>query len=107
MTNEGPVNREEITRLVVSSLADVLEERGKPPQEPLGESTVLLGRQSVVDSLGLVSLLVDLEQRLHDERGATVTLADEKAMSRQTSPFRTVESLVDRLCALLEEQRHG
>ena len=34
-----------------------------------------------------------VEQAVEDELGASVTLADEKAMSQSTSPFRTVGTL--------------
>jgi acyl carrier protein len=53
----------------------------------------LYGRQGVLDSLGLVSLLAAIEQALEDEHGIQVTLADERAFSQARSPFRTVASL--------------
>jgi D-alanine--poly(phosphoribitol) ligase subunit 2 len=42
-----------------------------------------------------VNFIVSLEQGIADEFGLAVTLADEKAFSRETSPFRTVGSLAD------------
>jgi acyl carrier protein len=59
----------------------------------MDESTYLIGPGSLLDSLGLVRLIVDLEQRLQDEYGISLTLADERAMSQKNSPFRTVQSL--------------
>jgi acyl carrier protein len=92
-----------ITALVISSLQSALSEGDKPPIDPMDESTCLIGRQSVLDSLGLVTLLVDLEQRLDEEYGLSLTLADERAMSRKQSPFRTVQALADYICLLIEE----
>ena len=43
----------------------------------------------------LVNLVVDLEELIEDDYGKTITLADEKAMSRRTSPFSRVQNLID------------
>ena len=47
----------------------------------------LFGGDSPLDSMALVNLLVDLEELIEDDFGISTTLADEKAMSRRTSPF--------------------
>ena len=44
---------------------------------------------------GLVNLVVELEELIQDDYGITITLADEKAMSRRTSPFSRVKYLID------------
>ena len=99
------VGKSKITALVISSLQGMLSEGENPLIDPIDESTCLIGHQSVLDSLGLVTLLVDLEQRLDEEYGLSLTLADERAMSRQQSPFRTVQALADYICLLIEEAR--
>ena len=55
----------------------------------------LYGRQGVLDSLGLVSLLAGIELALEEECGIQITLADERAFSQARSPFRTVASLAE------------
>ncbi len=42
-----------------------------------------------------MNLVVALEQRIEDEFGVSLTLADEKAMSYSRSPFRNVQTLRD------------
>jgi len=59
--------------------------------------TQLYGCSGNLDSIGLVTFLVLLEQNIADKYGYVVTLADEKALSRQKSPFLTVESLTEYL----------
>src|SRR5262245_5927338 len=66
----------------------------------MNESLPLLGSESPLDSLGLVTLIVDVEQRLSLDHDLTVTLASESAMSRRQSPFRTVSSFADYICEL-------
>ena len=46
-----------------------------------GVDTVLMGNGSKLDSLGLVSLLITIEQHITDEFEKDITIADEKAMS--------------------------
>ena len=70
---------------------------------PLSE-TELFGSDSKLDSLGLVNLVVAVEQNIEDEFDVTITLADERAMSQQTSPFRTVGTLTDYIEMLLGEK---
>jgi acyl carrier protein len=65
--------------------------------------THLLGGQSSLDSIGLVTLIADLEGDIQREFGKTVILADEKAMSLTLSPFRKVSTLVEYIEAKLKE----
>lgn len=104
------MDKPEVTALVISSLGDVLaqlKDQGKPVSLTLDQSTYLLGHRGVVTSLGLVTLIVDIEQKLNDDHGITITLADERAMSQEKSPFRTVGSLVEYICLLMEEKNQN
>lgn len=65
--------------------------------------TSLFGLHGNLDSLGLVNLIADLEDRLRDTLNRDIVLADERAMSLRHSPFRTVQSLIDYVNELLEK----
>lgn len=104
------MDKEDITNLVISSLDEVLREQEKENEvqiDSLNESTYLIGRRAVLDSLGLVTLVVNIEQRLGDDYGIYVTIADERALSQEKSPFKTVESLSEYISLLIEEQKHN
>lgn len=58
-------------------------------------TTRLIGNTSPFDSSDLVQLIVEIEDRINEKFGTDITLTDEKAMSRSTSPFSTVETLVN------------
>jgi acyl carrier protein len=62
----------------------------------------LFGYGGVLDSLGLVNLITLIEETIEDELDVTITLADDKAMSRKTSPFRTLNHLLEYVGELLE-----
>jgi hypothetical protein len=89
------MNREKALTLVLRRLAALGRELGKPALEQADASTRLFGEAAALDSIGLVTLIADLEEDIRVTTGKTVTLADEKAMSRLTSPFRSVDLLAD------------
>jgi acyl carrier protein len=99
-------SRAEIAEAVLSSLQEVLNisQHASVDAGDVGLDTPLLGRGAVLDSMGLVTLIVDLEQRLEEDKDVYVVLADERAMSQRRSPFRTVGTLTDYICQLIEEQ---
>jgi len=76
-----------------------------PDGEQLEKSAdmVLLGDAGTLDSLTLVSLIVQTEQKIEEELGVTISLADDRAMSQETSPLSTVGNLVDYISLLLSE----
>src|SRR3990170_741070 len=98
MTEEAQIT-DRVLGIVIATMRDVEEELGKPV-EAISPDTPLIGR---LDSLGLVTLVVDLEERIRDELGVSVTLASERAMSAKRSPFLTVASLADYVVASLPE----
>lgn len=59
------------------------------------EDTFLIGQGAALDSMGLVTAILEIEQRLADEHDVMIVLADERAMSQKNSPFRSVRSLSD------------
>lgn len=105
--NGTVLDRAKIAQMVLSSLQDVMIMAGDNDSasvENLGEETRLIGREAVLDSMGLVNLIVDLEQGLEEEYDVALVLANERAMSQQHSPFRSVQTLTDYICQVLAEQ---
>ena len=75
-----------------------------PPDRQLikARETRLLGSQSVLDSMHLVSLIVAIEREVEDMFGVALTLADERALSMKESPFRSIQSLADYIGILIK-----
>jgi len=67
--------------------------------------TILIGLNSKLDSLGVVNLLVIIEQNIEDEFDVNITIADEKAISQKNSPFRTIGTLADYIDKLLSDNQ--
>lgn len=56
---------------------------------------VLFGPGSLLDSVGLVNLVMAAEQHLGDSTGEDIVLASESAMSRKRSPYRSLRALAE------------
>jgi len=95
--------KEQITQLICAALQDLGEEMNLPGLAGATPDTSLFGAKSLLDSMALVSLIADLEDRLAREFGRDLVLADERAMSQVRSPFRSVDSLATHIEARLRE----
>jgi acyl carrier protein len=62
-------------------------------EEKVSVDTILFGSSSLIDSLGFVNIIVDIENQLK-EQNIDISLMSEKAMSQRNSPFKSVSSLV-------------
>lgn len=91
------------TETIQSTILNAMESlnMGREPDEQveIGPEAPVFGPDSKLDSLGLVSLLIDIEDSFADQ-GLEIALSDERAMSQKRSPYRNVPSLV----AFIESQ---
>ncbi|GIX21517.1 MAG: hypothetical protein KatS3mg121_0300 [Gammaproteobacteria bacterium] len=87
--------RETVLEVIREAVHEALEGRGDVQGAALEEDTVLFGEGGLLDSMGLVTAVVAVEQALADRHGLVVSLADERALSRRNSPYRTVGTLAD------------
>jgi acyl carrier protein len=79
------------------------EERGGADPIAVADDTCLFGADSDLDSLALVSVIVDLETLVSDRFGRPVSLTDDRAMSRQPVPFVDIKTLKAYLLESLAE----
>ncbi|MBO0215416.1 hypothetical protein J0676_18065 [Vibrio sp. Vb2880] len=92
------------TDLILSVLVEMGEDDDNKELIEANSKTKLFGSQGVLDSVGIVFLITELEERISDDFDVDVTLADEKAMSQVTSPFRNVETLAKYIESLIEQE---
>ena len=96
---------------ILNTIYEVIDELNEtlPEGQTLLKSpdTLLFGGGANLESLGLVRLVLLVEQKILDQMGRVVTLVDEKAMSQTRSPFRTVGSLADYVAGLLGQDSDG
>jgi acyl carrier protein len=94
---------EKITQLIFDAIDDINAQSSKEQQLEKSINTALYGEEGKLDSLGLVNFIVAVEHKIQDKLGLTITLATERAMSQKNSPFRSVQSLLNYITLLLEE----
>lgn len=82
-----------VQTIIIECLQELNEELENPSLENMTSQTKIFGGSGALDSLALVSFITDVEEKISDEFDKEIVLADEKAMSAKTSPFRSVESL--------------
>jgi len=83
---------DQVEEIIVGAIRTLnLSRRNEDRLQESAEAS-LYGAGSPLDSLGLVSLLIEVEEGLRDA-GLEISLSDERAMSQRHSPFRTVQTL--------------
>lgn len=96
------LNATAVEEIILEALRFLNEELDEPVE--IGPDTVLFGDDAQIDSLSLVSVIVDVESALQ-EQGLDASLTDDRAMSREISPFTDVQALKTYILELVEEQR--
>lgn len=92
-------------QIVLRAVQSVFDQIGEPLPENVSAESVLVGPDAIIDSLGVVSLIVEIEQIVETEHGVSVILANDKAMSAKNSPFRTVAVLAAHVITTIEEAK--
>jgi acyl carrier protein len=95
----------ELTEIVLQ-IEKALEELNLqlPPDAQLEVSpdAILLGPDGRLDSLGLVNLILLIEERMANKFGAAISLTDESTLSRPEAVFRDVQTLAGHILAITE-----
>jgi acyl carrier protein len=94
-----------VEALILAALTELNEELEDEDRIEVGPGTALFGVDAEIDSLSLVSVIVDVETALSVDHGLEISLTDDRAMSRETSPFTDVQALKTYIVELLEERR--
>jgi len=92
--------KEEALAIVLRALENLNAELDEPIE--VGPATKLFGADAVIDSLSLVSVIVDVETDASDALGFPVSLTDDRAINQPVSPFRDPETLADYIVTLAD-----
>lgn len=92
-----------IHTIIFQALKNVNDERGPAEQLDIGPNTILFGADAALDSLSLVSVIVDVEAAISDASGAEISLTDDRAMGQAVFPFADVSTLTTYILFLLSK----
>ncbi len=93
----------DVLKLIYDSIDEINEDLEEGEKVEKSEETIIFADGSSLDSLGLVNLITIVEQKIEEETGEYITIADERALSMESSPFQTVKTLKDYIVMLINE----
>lgn len=94
----------DILQWIYDAVDEINEDLPEGEKLQKNEESQIFGSESPLDSMGLVNLITLIEQRIEEETGNFISIADEKAMSMQSSPFKTIATLRDYIQMLLPNE---
>jgi hypothetical protein len=97
------VNKEKVLEIILRALRSLSEELSDGEKFEIGPSTPLFGPNATLDSLALVSVIVDVEGEVSTALGRSISLTDDRAMSQEISPFDDVQTLLNYIMILVDE----
>jgi acyl carrier protein len=89
------MERAKIYEIVIKQVQELNETLPENQQFAVNEDTILFGNNSNIDSLSLVSVIVDLESVFSEAYDKEISLTDDRAMTREINPFSSIRNLVD------------
>lgn len=90
-------------KLIYDSIDEINLDLDSTEKIQKSEDTVIFGIDSSLDSIELVNFITVIEQKIEEETGRFITIADERAMSLESSPFQTVSTLKGYIETLINE----
>ena len=97
------LKKDAIQTIIFNALKSINEERGPGMQILVNTNTRLFGVEAELDSLSLVSVIVDVEAAISDASGREISLTDDRAMGQTVSPYSDVNTLTNYIFFLLSE----
>lgn len=99
------MDRERALELIYDTI-DLVNQQ-LPPAKRLARSptTIIVGTGGSLDSLGIVSFVVALEEKAGDATGRPLQLLDPELISADDGPFHSVDSLSKHLTAVATATR--
>jgi len=98
------MTKEKIIEIVINQVKSLVDTLPDGQKFDVTRETVLYGENSNVDSLSLVSIIVDLETVFGSEYGLEISLSDDRAMSSPVSPFNSVQNMADYIYELVKSK---
>jgi acyl carrier protein len=98
-------DNEKVIRTIMEAIEDLNEQLPREEKIEKSINTTLFGSGGKLDSLGLISLVTTVEQKIEEDFGMTVTLLDDIAGLEHKNPFLTVKTLSDYVTSVLETKR--
>jgi acyl carrier protein len=94
-------DRERVQEAVYRAVDELNKQLPKGISVNKAPDAVLYGKTGKLESIDVVTLIMEVEDQIKAEFGRSITIADDRAMSLENSPFLTVGTLTDYVAELL------
>ncbi len=94
-----------VEQIIFTALNSLNAELDDDRKVKIHSNTALFGVNAEIDSLSLVSLIVDIETAINSDHGLEISLTDDRAMTRTVSPFTDVQALKTYILELAAERK--
>ena len=98
--------KEKINEIVLRITIEFFDNSDYEYNELIDINFPLIGNSTPLDSIGLVSIIVEIEEAINDEFNVELILASEKAMSARISPFTNLKKLALFIESELNQAHH-
>src|SRR4051812_49042373 len=99
------ITKEKAIAFILATLNNLIDTFPEEDKFVPAKETILFGPGSKIDSLSLVSFIVDIETTFPDEFAQEISLTDDRAMTREKSPFSSVNDLADYIIEVTSGQK--
>lgn len=100
------MTKQELVDMMLGILQETLDENEEGERAKASTSLPLVGAEASVTSMALVSFITDVEAAVDETWDKELTLVSESALSREKSPFRTIDALSDYILELAQDGAH-
>lgn len=94
---------EQVKEIICDAMAELNEQLDPDKKVEYSETLKLVGSKAALDSISFVTLIAIIEDLVSDRLGKNIMIVNDKAFSREKSPFRSVLSLSDYIIEQLNE----
>jgi len=98
------LTKENVLEIILRALQNLNEELDDSEKFVVDSNLSLFGPDATLDSLALVSVIVDVEGDVSAALGRSISLTDDRAMTQEISPFDNVQTLLNYIMILVNEE---
>lgn len=98
------MTKENVLEIILRALQNLNEELDDSEKFVVDSNLSLFGPDATLDSLALVSVIVDVEGDVSAALGRSISLTDDRAMTQEISPFDNVQTLLNYIMILVNEE---
>ena len=95
---------ERITTAVYTAVDELNKQLPKSAQVEKSMDAPLYGARGKLESLDFVTFIMEVEEKIKTEFGLDITIADENLLSKEKSPFSSLQTLIEYLQEVVKQE---